>query len=122
MTASAVFFGLIGLGLTFIPAEIAGYLFSGIHTILVLPFQLLGAAYLGFAMLNWMNRKSPIGGIYAKPLSMANLIHFLVSALALIKMMAEFSTHYGIMLAVTILYSLFTFGFIRVFMTNPKMQ
>lgn len=37
--------------------------------------QILGTAYLGFAMLNWMNRFSVIGGIHGRPLLVANFAH-----------------------------------------------
>lgn len=38
---------------------------------------------MGFAALNWMARGSLIGGIYNRPIAVANFLHFLVGGLAL---------------------------------------
>ena len=83
MTASALVMGALGLAATFLPQEIAAYL--GASTTLPLLIQILGALYLGFAMLNWMARTSLIGGIYSRPVASGNLVHFVVGALALAK-------------------------------------
>jgi hypothetical protein len=45
--------------------------------------QLLGAALFSLAMLNWLNRYSRIGGIYGRPLVVANLANSAISALML---------------------------------------
>lgn len=45
--------------------------------------QLLGAALFSLALLNWLNRYSRIGGIYARPLVVANLANSAISALML---------------------------------------
>ena len=120
MTASAVFLGIIGVGLTFMPEEISRYLTSDINQTSLLTLQILGAAYLGFAMLNWMTKNNLIGGIYGKPLIIGNLVHFLVSVLALIKIIGIHENNFGIILTLTIIYSVFTLCFGFVFMTNPK--
>ena len=36
-------------------------------------------------MLNWMVKHSLIGGIYNKPIALANFAHFMIGGLALIK-------------------------------------
>ena len=51
----------------------------------VLLIQMAGAAYLGFAMLNWQARGVIIGGIYAKPVAVGNFLHFAMVAITLIK-------------------------------------
>lgn len=85
MTASAIFLGVIGVSLIFLPNEIAGCAgMSSTKTIQVL-LQITGALYFGFAMLNWMAKGSIIGGIYNRPVSIANFSHFLIGGLALIK-------------------------------------
>jgi hypothetical protein len=85
MTLSAVTMAVIGIGLTFFPAEILQGLAVGSSTPLLIILQLLGALYFGFAMLNWMTKGAVIGGIYNKPVSVANAAHFLIGGLALIK-------------------------------------
>lgn len=61
MIASSVFYGIIGFGFTFLPKEIAQYIGTVANQNLILVFQLLGAVYLGFGMLNWMTRNNLIG-------------------------------------------------------------
>ena len=118
--ASAMFLGIIGFGLTFLPNEIYGYLSPDINQATLLILQILGAVYVGFAMLNWMSKYNLIGGIYSKPLLIGNLVHFLVSAFALIKIVGKSQDHYVIILALTIIYSLFAISFGLVFITNPR--
>ena len=45
--------------------------------------QLLGAAWLGVAALNWLQRGAILGGIYGRPVVFANLVLYFVSALSL---------------------------------------
>lgn len=120
MIASAVFYGTIGIGLTFLSKEISEYLGIEIQEISYLVFQILGAVYLGFGMLNWMTKNNLIGGIYSRPLVIGNLTHFLVSSLALMKIISETDNYFNTMLLLMILYSLFTLSFGYVFMKNPS--
>jgi hypothetical protein len=47
--------------------------------------QLLGAAWLGVAALNWLQRGARLGGIYGRPIVFANLLLYFVSALSLLR-------------------------------------
>lgn len=47
--------------------------------------KLLGAALLGFAMMNWMAKGTMIGGIYARPLAAGNFLYFAIATLSLLK-------------------------------------
>ncbi len=47
--------------------------------------QLLGAAWLGVAALNWLQRDTRLGGIYGRPVVLANLVLYLVSALSALR-------------------------------------
>ena len=94
MTSSSILLGLIGMGLTFIPDEIISILSIAPNPIATVSFQLLGALYLGFAMLNWMAKGSIIGGIYNKPLVIGNFMHFGVGALALVKIVSQIKNHF----------------------------
>lgn len=85
MTASAAFLAALGVGITFLPQELLAHVGAQPEGASVLLIQLLGALYLGFAMLNWMNRGNRIGGIYGRPVSVANFFHFAVGAMALLK-------------------------------------
>ena len=83
MTLSAVFLGIIGIGLTFLPAEIVGLLNILVTNGFLVMLQVLGSLYFAFAMLNWMAKGSIIGGIYNRPIVIANFTHFFMGALAL---------------------------------------
>ncbi|GGK87891.1 hypothetical protein GCM10011405_39560 [Rufibacter glacialis] len=85
MLASAIFMALLGGISSFMPQEVLLYLGSEATGLGPLLVQLLGALYLGFAILNWMAKGILIGGIYARPVALGNLMHFLVGALALLK-------------------------------------
>lgn len=121
MITSTAYLGISGLGLTFIPEEIAKYFSAGTNTTSILFLQILGSLYLGFAMLDWMTKNNLIGGIYSRPLVIGNLVHFLVSSFALLKIIGEYSgSNYSIILILTIIYCVFTLCFGYVFMTNPS--
>jgi hypothetical protein len=101
--------GVAGLAATFLPAELllaADQLPSRPAIILV---QIIGALYLGFAVLDWMTRGHAIGGIYGRPVSMANLLHFLVGALALIKLASVW--HRPAVVIAAVIYTLFAAAF-----------
>jgi hypothetical protein len=85
MTLSAFFLGIVGILLTFLPEEILQYFDAVPSKDFQLILQLMGALYLGFAMLNWFVRGNIIGGIYNRPVAMANFTHFVVAGFALIK-------------------------------------
>lgn len=85
MSGSAFFMALIGAGFTFFGAEIAVFTGTGLSKTFQLILQLLGALYFAFAMLNWMARGTAIGGIYNRPVAIANFTHFLMGTLALAK-------------------------------------
>ena len=85
LTASAIFLGAAGAGLTFLPRELLIHVRQPDARILLVFVQTIGAAYLAFAMLNWMSRGATVGGIYGRPLIVANLLHFTMVAILLIK-------------------------------------
>lgn len=120
MIASAIFYGIIGVGLTFLPKEISEYLGTDIHQTSLLIFQILGAVYLGFGMLNWMTKNNLIGGIYSRPLVIGNLAHFLICSFALIKGIGNSENNFEIILILAVIYSVFTLCFGYMFMANPR--
>ena len=121
MTASSIFLMICGFGLTFVPEEISEFLNAGSNQTSILFLQILGSLYLGFGMLNWMTKNNLIGGIYSKPLVIGNLAHFLMSSIALIKIVGKYAdSEFVIMLSLTIIYSFFTVGFGYVFNKNPN--
>lgn len=83
MTITAAILGATGIVLTFMPQEVASFLNLPEATTIL--FQILGALYFGFAMLNWTAKANLIGGIYSRPVAIANFTHFLIGGLALAK-------------------------------------
>ena len=120
MISSCIFLGSQGIILTFMPDKIISGLSITSEPISILLLQLLGALYLGFAILNWMAKGSLIGGIYNRPIAIGNFMHFLVGALALIKIITKIQTHSEIVISLTIVYSVFAILFGYVFRTNPS--
>jgi hypothetical protein len=122
MISSAIFLALIGVALSFFPGEIAVFIGAGFAQTFQLILQLSGALYFAFAMLNWMAKGSHIGGIYNRPIAIANLTHFLMGGLALIKVLMN---HPGITPVIWILaglYSIFAVLFGLIFFRNPVSQ
>jgi hypothetical protein len=85
MTASALLMAILGISASFLPKELLTFLGMSSPGIASLLMQVGGALYLGFAMMNWMAKANLIGGIYSRPITMANFTHFTVGALALVK-------------------------------------
>jgi hypothetical protein len=120
MISSCIFLSTLGITFTFIPDEIISSLSLTPNQISTLSLQLLGALYLGFAILNWMAKGSLIGGIYNRPIAIGNFMHFAVGALALIKIVTKIHTHLEIVVSLTVFYSVFAILFGYVFRTNPS--
>ncbi len=109
---------LCGVLLQFFPHEILQYFGASAGGINALFFQLAGALYLGFAMMNWMAKAVLIGGIYARPLAIGNFVHFLVGALALLKYALAAQNALPVWIA-ALVYSLLAALFGFVFFTHP---
>ncbi|MCP4458435.1 MAG: hypothetical protein GY816_10500 [Cytophagales bacterium] len=116
MTSTAVILGFIGISLTFLPQEISEYM--GVLSESPIIFQLLGALYFAFAMINWMAKGSLIAGIYGRPIVIGNLTHFVIGALALIKLSMN-GTEFMVIWIVTGVYLLLAILFSYVMFTHP---
>ncbi|WP_026898985.1 hypothetical protein [Daejeonella oryzae] len=116
MSASAVVLGLAGIFLSFFPLEVSAHL--GLNQSAVIVLQILGSLYLGFAMLNWTAKANLIGGIYSRPVAIGNFTHFMISAIALIKISFIGSGFTYIWIA-ALLYSIFAILFAYVLFTHP---
>jgi len=119
MTLSAIILVLIGISLIFFPKEILDYFELSVSDTLALLMQIFGSFYFAFAMLNWVSKESIIGGIYNRPIAIANLTHFLIADLTLIKgVLANPSLPYAIWL-ITIIYSILAILFGIVVFKHP---
>ena len=119
MTSSAIILALIGISLIFFPKEILDYFELSTSDTLELLMQIIGSFYFAFAMLNWMSKGSLIGGIYNRPIALANWTHFVIAGLALIKgVLANPSLSYVIW-SIAIIYSIFAILFGIVLFKHP---
>lgn len=116
MTAAALLMGLAAIMTTFFPLEIAGYFGLGEANSLL--FQLLGALYFGFAMVNWLSKSNLIGGIYGRAIAMGNFSHFMIMGITLTKWLAKNDATIG-MMVLTGIYVLFAVLFGVVLFANP---
>jgi hypothetical protein len=51
--------------------------------------QLLAAAWLALAAVNWLSQSSLLGGIYARPVVMANATGYFIAAMVLLKVVTR---------------------------------
>jgi energy-converting hydrogenase Eha subunit C len=116
MATSAIVLGAIGIALTFMPEEVSHFLKLTESSPII--FQILGALYFGFAMLNWTAKGNLIGGIYSRPVAIGNFSHFLIGGLALIKLAINNLDWTSIWIC-AILYLIFASLFGWVLFTNP---
>jgi hypothetical protein len=84
-TASAIVLLAGGLAMLFAADAILPVLVPGFPAEGAWLGQLLGAAWLGVAMLDWMHRTTLIGGIYGRAIVMANLVLYFVGATSLVR-------------------------------------
>ena len=119
MILSALFMGFLGAAASFLPQEIAAHfgVLAEFHAVLLL--QVIGALYLGFAILNWMAKDVLIGGIYSRPLALGNFLHFAVVSVVLLKAIAAGFRAPEILVA-TAIYSFVAIGFGRILFTSPR--
>lgn len=101
---------MLGLGASLFPQELLVTFDSHPSDFSVLLVSLLGALYLGFALLNWMARANLIGGIYSRPVAIGNFVHFFAATIVLIKQLVAGPTNVAFVLG-TIAYVLFAVGF-----------
>ena len=81
--------------------------------------QIIGSLYFALAILNWMSKGSFIGGIYNRPIAMANLTHFVIAGLALIKGILSNPSLSYIIWSIAIIYSIFAILFGIVAFKHP---
>ncbi len=117
MTVSALVMGITGIILSFSPHEVLHHFNAATTVSDPLILQILGALYFAFAMVNWTAKGNLIGGIYARPIAIGNLTHFIVGSLALIK--NYFSQHDVTILMFAFIYMIFAVLFSIVFFRHP---
>lgn len=118
MMSSALVTGFLGIAATFFPHEMLQRLGYSDDAVLPLLIQLLGAMYLAFAILDWITKDSLIGGIYNRPIALANIVHYTSGALALAKGMFA-NPQAAILWPLTTVYWILAIAFAVVLFTSP---
>jgi hypothetical protein len=85
MSMSSLVMGLAGIFALFAPDILLTMLNVPSANPLDVLIQLMGALYFSMAMMNWTAKDSIIGGIYARPISLANFTHFFSGTLLITK-------------------------------------
>lgn len=85
MTVTSLTLALAGVVALFAPEAVLALAGAPAAELLTVLVQLLGALYFSLALMNWTAKDSAIGGIYARPVSLANFGHFFAGALLLIR-------------------------------------
>ncbi|NIL95282.1 MAG: hypothetical protein GTO71_12790 [Woeseiaceae bacterium] len=83
MMLSAIFLAIAGLVTSFFPDRVLETHGTAPDGPTLLLIEMMGALYLGFAILNWTARGVLMGGIYARPLALGNFLHFAMVAVML---------------------------------------
>ncbi len=84
---SALVLAVAGVALLFASDVILPSVVSGFPIDAAWLGQLLAAAWLGVAFLNWARRTAVLGGIYSRPVVVANLVLYAISALSLVRVL-----------------------------------
>jgi len=90
--ASALLLGMAGFAFVFAPREMLVLLAPGTPRTATWIGQLLGAALVGLGCLDWFNRFTLLGGIYARAVVLANTMFFFVGALSVFGSSAALTT------------------------------
>jgi hypothetical protein len=110
LIASSAALALPGIAATFAPAELLRGVSVDPAGPVLLIVQVLGALFLALAVINWTARGAPIGGIYSRPISLGNQLHFTVGAITLAKYVGS---HGGspLLFGLLTVYIVFAVGF-----------
>ena len=122
MTLSAIILALIGISLIFFPKEILDYFELSVSDALLLLMQIIGSFCFAFAMLNWISKGSIIGGIYNRPIAIANLTHFFIAGLSLIQGILSNPSLSYIIWSIASIYSIFAILFGIVAFNHPVIE
>jgi hypothetical protein len=110
MHSSAIVFGLIGVICLFFPDVLARLM--GFSLSVKLLIQFIAAGFLAMAVLNWIGRNAIYGGIYGKPIALANFAFGLILTTSTFSAQIKYiSGVWGWI--VILLFGLYTSGFVK---------
>ena len=115
MTTTSLVLGLAGIVALFAPESVLAMLGATITKPLSVLVQVIGTLYFSIALMNWTAKDSIIGGIYARPVSLANFAHFFSGTLVLAKYFFSNSLNVPILLMLIVYVILALFFYWLVF-------
>ena len=115
MTTTSLVLGLAGIVALFAPESVLAMLDAPITKPLSVLVQVIGTLYFSIALMNWTAKDSIIGGIYARPVSLANFAHFFSGTLVLAKYFFSNSLNVPILLMLIVYVILALFFYWLVF-------
>ncbi len=110
MTSSSILLGLAGIIALFLPDALLSTQGMAVTETAPVLAQLMGALYFSIALMNWTAKDSLIGGIYARPVSLANFSHFFAGTLLLLRYQLSNEMNVSI-LAASVVYAVYTVCF-----------
>ena len=122
MILSSVTMGCLGVVLSFAPDVLLNVLNITNNSNALILVQILGALYFSFGILNWMTKDNLVGGIYNRPIVLANFAHYLTGSLALLKgHFFKADASYTAWLLVTV-YLFFSVSFYFILLNNQTLK
>lgn len=122
LSFSAGYNALLGLLTSFLPEEILIALNVPANPISIVLIQILGAFFIGFAMINYLAKSSPIGGIYNKAILMGNIAYHCIATIVFIKFVLSDNLYAEVVIVLTAMYLILGAGFLRLNFVMPKAQ
>lgn len=111
MIAASLVLALVAVALIFASEEWAANFGIESSAALTITAQVLGAFMASFAMLNWMSKGMTLGGIYGRPIVIANLLHFSMNGILFTRF--SFTNDEPILWAAAIISGAFALAFAR---------
>jgi hypothetical protein len=118
MSAAAFVLSSVGVACLFAPDLVLGSIAGDISPDAMLLAQVLGALSLGFAALDWMWKGNRLGGIYGRPIVLANALHFVSTALVMFKALSREPTLRALW-PLAAVYAVFAMGFFALLFHDP---
>lgn len=119
LKSSAIVFFALGILASFAPEILLSYLKIEFTLTTTLIAQAFGAFNVAMGILNWMSKSSIFGGIYNRPIAMANLAYFFMTGLAIIKGLLNVPHAPFFIWGIGLVYLAFAIAFWFILFKNP---
>ena len=118
MSLAALYLGSIGVACLFAPDLVLASMADGPSPGSMVLTQVLGTLSLALAVLDWMWKGNRLGGIYGRPVVLANVLHFVSTALVTFKAISR-APELGALWLPGVVYAVFAAGFLLLLFRDP---